>query len=191
MGTEKCADYYNDVYGKDHKYAGNYKNLPHFPVFQIALSYIKELRNPYILELGCGTGQFAEMLWNNWFRAYTGVDFSEKAVELARKASPQAFEVQDLTTYSQPSLFDAVVCLETLEHIEKDLEIVERVWRGTNFIFSVPRFDDPSHVRHFNSKEEVEERYGKLIKIDDLLKYKNWYIGNGTRNGTYLTTTRR
>ena len=183
MGREQSAEYYNKVYETDHKYVGKYTQLPHFPIFQIALSYIKELRNPYILELGCGTGQFAQYLWEHWIREYTGVDFSTKAIEVACSLSPQVFEVGDCASYNPQPYFDTFVTMEMLEHIEKDLEVIEKIPSRKTIIFSVPRFDDKAHVRHFTSKEQVQERYGKLIKIDDLMKYQNWYIAKGVRCG--------
>jgi 2-polyprenyl-3-methyl-5-hydroxy-6-metoxy-1,4-benzoquinol methylase len=183
MGKEMDSEYYNKVYESDHKYVGKYTQLPHFPIFQIALSYIKELRNPYILELGCGTGQFAQFLWEHGFREYMGYDFSEKAIELARHLSPQVFKRVDCAECEVPPEFDIIVALEVLEHIEKDLHILSCIPQGKVAIFSVPRFDDPAHVRHFISKEQVQERYGKIIKIDDLMKYKNWYIAKGVRCG--------
>lgn len=192
MGTEQCAEYYNKVYENDHKYVGKYTQLLHFPVFQIALSYIKELRNPYIYEIGCGTGQFAQFLWEHGFREYMGVDFSEVAINRAKTLSPQVFKRVDRAECEViPPEFDTVVALEVLEHIEKDLQLLSCIPQGRVVIFSVPRFDDPAHVRHFTSKEQVQERYGKLIKIDDLMKYQHWYVAKGVRNGTHDTSTGR
>ena len=192
MGREQKAEYYDEAFSKDKKYHGSYKNLPHFPVFQVALSYVKEMRNPYICEIGCGTGQFAQFLWNNWIREYMGVDFSTKAIDVARSLSPQVFKkVDSATSYNVPEEFDKIVSIEVFEHIEKDLEIINNVRQGDTVIFSVPRFDDPAHVRHFTSKEQVQERYGKLLKFEDLLKYQNWYIAKGVRNGTHNSTVSR
>ena len=183
MGEQKSSEYYDRAFSEDKKYQGSYRNLLHFPVMQIALSYIKELRNPYILELGCGTGQFAQLLWEHGFREYMGIDFSPKAIEIARSLSPQVFEVNDCTSYNPPEEFDCVVTLEVLEHIEDDLHTLSCIRNGMSVIFSVPRFDDPAHVRFFKSKDEVQERYKKLIKIDDLMKYQNWYIAKGVKCG--------
>jgi 2-polyprenyl-3-methyl-5-hydroxy-6-metoxy-1,4-benzoquinol methylase len=188
MGTEQIAEYYDKAFSEDKKYQGNYRDLPHFPVFQIALSHMKEYHCPFVLELGCGTGQFAKYLWDNGVREYMGVDFSEVAVELARKMSPQVFSVGDLMTYSFPSEFNCFVMMEVLEHIEKDLEIIEKIKQDANIIFSVPNFNDPAHVRFFSSKSEVEERYKRLVRIQEILKYRNWYVVKGVRNGTYTSS---
>ena len=191
MGKEQEAEYYDKAFSGDKKYQGSYRNLPHFPVMQIALSYIKELRNPYIMEFGCGTGQFAQLLWEHGIREYMGVDFSPKAVEIASSLSPQVFEVQDCTSYNPAEYFDTFVTMEILEHIEKDLETISRIPTGKTIIFSVPRFDNTAHVRFFTSKEQVQERYCKLIKLDDLMKYQNWYIAKGVRNGTNTASVSR
>lgn len=189
MGSEKDSAYYDKAFTDDKRYHGSYRNLDHFPVFQIALSYLKELRNPYIYEIGCGTGQFAQFLWEHGFREYMGIDFSEVAISRAKTLSPQVFKKVDRAECEViPSEFDTIVALEVLEHIEKDLQLMGCIPQGKVIIFSVPRFDDPAHVRFFRSKEEVMERYGKIIKFDDLMKYQHWYVAKGVRNGSHDTS---
>jgi 2-polyprenyl-3-methyl-5-hydroxy-6-metoxy-1,4-benzoquinol methylase len=190
MGTEQKSEYYDKAFSKDPRYSGFYKELAHFPVFQIALAYLKEMDRPYVMELGCGTGQFAQFIWERGIREYLGVDFSEKAIEIAKKLSPQLFKVADISTVEIPPEFDTFVLLEVLEHIEKDLEVLRRIPEGKKIIFSVPRFDDPAHVRHFTSKQEVEFRFQNVMRIEDLMKYQNWYIVNGVRNGSHNSSTR-
>ena len=59
------------------------------------------------------------------------------------------------------SAYDTVVCLEFLEHVERDLEILGRIRGGTHFYGTVPNFPSGAHVRHFESAQEVYERYEK------------------------------
>lgn len=185
MGSELGVEFYDEVYSNERRYTEDYTNLPYYPIFQVALGMIRDVENPKILELGCGTGQFAKMLWDNDIRDYLGIDFSEKAVEIARKFSPQKFEVADIRAWNIREEFNVVVMLEVLEHLSDDLSVLRGINQGTTVIFSVPRFDDPGHVRLFKRKEDVEDRYRGLIDIEEIIKYASWFIVKGEMNGTY------
>ena len=50
----------------------------------IVESVIKQIKNPRILDIGCGIGRWAENLINQ-FDSYTGVDFSEGFIDYASK----------------------------------------------------------------------------------------------------------
>ena len=124
-----------------------------------------------VLDLGCGTGRFAEILHQRRYKNYEGVDFSITCIEHARAKglTPYIFtnnNILDISaTYKKNlSSVDIVTLIEVLEHIEKDREIIESIPDGVTVVFSVPDFDCSSHVRHFNSKDEVEERYGQYFK---------------------------
>ena len=186
MGCEMKADYYDKVYKEEDKYRLHYKDLPYYPIFQVAVGMLSDIDNPQILELGCGTGQFAQMLWDKGYLCYKGIDFSEAAIGIATGKSPQVFEVGDVFDASYEG-FNTVVVMEVLEHIENDLQLIGCIPEGMNVIFSVPNFADPSHVRRFGSKEEVEQRYGGLIDVKDYVFYQHWHIVRGVRNGTHYS----
>jgi len=67
----------------------------------------------------------------------------------------------DLYTTHQ---YDSVICSEFLEHVEDDIEVLKKIRSGARFYGSVPNFPFESHVRHFNNKADVEDRYGFLFK---------------------------
>jgi hypothetical protein len=73
-----------------------------------------------------------------------------------------------------------------LEHVEADVPFVEQIPAGTRLVFTVPTFDDPGHVRWFNSSQEISDRYGKFI--DDLvityLPEDRCFIFTGVRAGS-------
>ena len=50
----------------------------------IVESVVKQIKNPKILDIGCGIGRWAENLINQ-FDSYTGVDFSEGFIDYASK----------------------------------------------------------------------------------------------------------
>jgi 2-polyprenyl-3-methyl-5-hydroxy-6-metoxy-1,4-benzoquinol methylase len=124
-------------------------------------SYIdKDLK---ILDLGCGPGQFARMLFDMGLKNYRGIDFSAEAIRLAKKTGGN-FVCDDILKCDYGD-YDIVVCLETLEHIPGDLAVIRRIKKGKKIIFSVPDYESPTHVRVFKELEEVRERYGADIML--------------------------
>jgi ubiquinone/menaquinone biosynthesis C-methylase UbiE len=65
-----------------------------------------------ILEVGCGTGHFAELLNDQGHRDYLGFDFSAEAIRIASARVPRArFQQADaLTTPLSDRPYDTVIC---------------------------------------------------------------------------------
>ncbi len=164
---------YNDGYkagGAGGTYHRHYTQSIYYPSWRKAISYLYLLdRTIPILEIACGVGQFANMLFDYGFTNYTGFDFAEEAVALARKNNPehaQCFHVADaFTTDLLDRKYGLVICFEMLEHIQKDLKLLSRIRSGTKLLLSVPNFDDPLHVRYFSSAEAVRERYQTVMHV--------------------------
>lgn len=134
-----------------------------------------------ILEVGCGTGDFLHMLLDQTNLSYFGFDFSKVAIEKARKRTGyyDIYEVKNgLLKNSYSGEFDAVVCTEVLEHIEEDIKVISHWKSGVNIICSVPNFDADSHVRYFNNKDEVFNRYEKYIDIKKIKLIKKPILTN-------------
>jgi hypothetical protein len=94
-----------------------------------------------------------------------GIDFSKERIKFAQQSCDgynficADFFSLDFDEYD----YDTVICLETLEHIEDDTRLIEKIKAGTNFIGSVPDFPFVSHVRHFKNIDEVSQRYSKYF----------------------------
>lgn len=185
MGCEKGVDFYDKVYETEQKYSDDYKSLPYYPVFQVVKSMIEDIENPVVLEIGCGTGQFAKMLWDCGFKDYFGIDFSEKAIGVAKTLSPQEFDIADIRSYKIKNKFNTVLLMEVLEHLSDDISVVEKIVDGTNIIMTLPRFDDPGHIRIFKERDDIANRYSGLIRFDEIVRYVCWYIAKGVRIGTH------
>jgi tetratricopeptide (TPR) repeat protein len=131
-----------------------------------------------VVEVGCGTGDLSGNSAN-----YTGYDFSGEAVSMAAKAFPQA-------TFIQANAYDLgwvrddqtmyVIC-ETLEHLERDLFVLDAVPPGAPLLLSVPSFDDPGHVRFFPELQDAVDRYGKLVD-GEWHRYDYWNVFLGSRS---------
>lgn len=78
-----------------------------------------------VLDLGCGTGRWAEAMAAN-VEAYLGVDFSDTLLDVARTRAPQAvFQTMnvaslDAATLALPPPFTAIICSGILIYINDD-----------------------------------------------------------------------
>lgn len=74
-----------------------------------------------VLDVGCGEGyELVELFKNRAAIEITGIDFSSKAIELARKKNSNCtFYTLDITKEHLPTSYDLVLCSEVLEHVEQ------------------------------------------------------------------------
>ena len=177
--SEKKADWYDDAYESQLRKGGQYSLSPEKTMYagswEKVLSWIDS--NERILELGCGVGQFAQMLIEAEKSYVYGFDFSTVAIENAKKINPEhnyRFMAKDIKEPSIYHLFgyDVIVCLEVLEHIADDRLIIKNVPSGKRVIFSVPNYMCSSHVRCFDDGPSIHKRYGELIKINRISRIK-------------------
>jgi SAM-dependent methyltransferase len=166
---------YDDMF-KEGGYAGvfdlPYKRSPYYPLFRAVRDTLRKKKTQRVLEVGCGTGTMAHMLFDSMRLSYRGFDFSPIAVEKAknRTGNTADFFVGDATspaTYANLT-YDAVICTEVLEHIEDDLLAMSHWAPGTFCVCSVPNYDADTHVRHFRSADEVAKRYQSLLDIEEI-----------------------
>lgn len=92
----------------------------------VTLAALEELAralppNAAVLDLGCGAGIPATR-WLTGRFAVTGVDFSERQLELARRNVPEAkFIRADMASLTfAPETFDAVVALHSIIHVPRE-----------------------------------------------------------------------
>ena len=162
----KSAEWYNNMFETTDVYRVHYSKSSYYFLWAVLADRIMRSGVERILDLGCGPGQFASLLHDKGLRQYRGLDLSPKSVEMARKKCP-AFEfmVVDLchTSAMEGYDYDCVVTLEFLEHVEFDLEVVERIRPGTKVFATVPNFPYVSHVRHFTDVAQVKARYERFF----------------------------
>lgn len=161
-GRERDAAWYDERAEDDAHYLLHYTQSPYYFLWSVVADRMLRGGVRSVLEVGCGPGQMASLLKDRGLRSYRGFDFSIRRVEQARKAcSGFTFVHADAreTDLFETFEHDAVLCQETLEHIEADLEVIARIRPGARFYGTVPSFPASSHVRHFESAEEVRDRY--------------------------------
>lgn len=113
-----------------------YQNGQPNPVFDalvdILTSNVADLNGKTLLEVGCSSGYYSEVLALREIRGfYTGCDYSEALVGLARKLYPSTkFDIQDATSLSyKAEEFDIVISGCCILHIPDYLKAIAEAAR--------------------------------------------------------------
>lgn len=173
-------EYYNNFFRNDKSYSEHYSVSRYLPLWKRVISLLNGYINPKILELGCGTGQFAEMLYDHGYRNYVGIDYSDVGIEMALNRCNQQFIIDDIRNKITFD-YDMVLCLETLEHVEHDYEVISNIKKGSHIILTVPSFGAESHARFFKNIDEINDRYKAYIEFELLEKFNEYFIGAGIK----------
>lgn len=112
----------NDFYNSEKK-VSNYHNKQRINSYVELLeeSNLKSLNNDInILDAGCGPGFFSNFLFENTkFKNITGLDFSDKAIEIAiNNNSKINYKVVDLMAKTLKTKYDLIFSISVLEHLE-------------------------------------------------------------------------
>jgi len=181
-GGEKTADWYDRAFERDNNFEKHYTESAYYKIWTVILDRIRRSRNRAILEVGCGTGQLALAIDDaGLVDTYRGFDFSPKRIELAKRSAPELdFDEADAfaTDLFDTFQYDLVLSTEFLEHVEGDLEVLDRIRPNAHFIGTVPSYPWESHVRHFDSAEDVRQRYASRFADFDILPLKKDRNGN-------------
>ncbi|PKM52339.1 MAG: hypothetical protein CVV02_02940 [Firmicutes bacterium HGW-Firmicutes-7] len=169
---EKDNFYYDNVYQTNKAYLKKAEEMLYFPIWKRAIQMMDE--NSIIAEFGCGPGQFAELVINHGLKYAFGVDFSQNAIRMVKeRTGKDYFYVGNLYNKRNYTIkeYNTAILLEVLEHIEEDLKVLSYLPEGVRVIFSVPNFNETSHVRTY-SLESIKERYENLLDIIEIIPFK-------------------
>jgi 2-polyprenyl-3-methyl-5-hydroxy-6-metoxy-1,4-benzoquinol methylase len=175
FGKEQSKSFYDERFSVSSHWSENYKKSRYFEMWKGVANILLTEKPLKILELGCGPGQLANLLHDLGIANYTGVDFSFKAIQSARLlCQDYVFIESDIIDCNLlfELDYDCVITTEFLEHVEKDLEVIEKVKSNTIIIASVPNFTSVAHVRFFTSKDLVLERYSVFFKDITIQEYE-------------------
>jgi len=159
-------DWYDRTFELSDSWRRHYTESHSYPIWAVIADRLASAGATSVLELGCGSGQFADLLRDRRVAAYLGIDFSPRRIEHARRLCPgYSFRAEDVMTSDalDRGEYDAVVAKAFLEHVEDDVGLVRRVRAGALIVASVPSFAAPSHVRHFADESEVAARYAPYL----------------------------
>jgi 2-polyprenyl-3-methyl-5-hydroxy-6-metoxy-1,4-benzoquinol methylase len=138
-----------------------------------------------LCDVGTGDGrlikELSDILSN---KELLGVDYSERAINLAQAMNPRLeFKKYDITKNELNKKFDIVTLIETFEHIPIDEanEFINSLYKMVNengtLILTVPHKNLPlekKHFRHFNSKD-LEKCFADHFTLEEkiLLEKQN------------------
>lgn len=158
----------------------------HMARYQWAITKLMPTDN--VLDAGCGSGYGTLMLANACSRA-VGVDVSSEAIEYAKWKSNHIHGLNieylrdDLSDMTIFELFDAVICIEVIEHMEQELQarfmriLPKMLAYGGRFIVTTPaKGETPMtnfHRHEFGRHEfhQFLERHFWGVHFDDPLKH--------------------
>ncbi|MDO9236520.1 MAG: class I SAM-dependent methyltransferase [Aquabacterium sp.] len=142
--------------------------LEYYSYVSTVADMARQRRPSSILDVGCGDGRVTDAL----FRAApsvqrcVGVDYSERAIALARMFGNQSIDFQNRPLSEVPGEFDLVTLIEVYEHIPPDdamvflRDVVSKLAPGGALLVSVPSVNVPvneKHYRHFSLELLHEE----------------------------------
>ncbi len=117
-----------------------------------------------VLDVGCGSGEGLKLLSRKAGKA-TGIDLDQRL-----EREDVEVEIKDISKISSKS-FDAVVCIDVIEHVEDDTEFVKELVRVarkyllvTTPNYAVSRNLHPYHVREYTPYEfeRLFSQYGSV-----------------------------
>lgn len=165
----KNAQYYDEAFMTSEEYKLPYWKSRYYPLWTVIIDRLTPIpfNRSSILELGCGTGQFASFLNAQGYSIYTGVDFSKEGIQQAQTKCPKyQFICEEFQSVDYNILpYNTIICCETLEHLDDDFSLLRSINKHNyRFIGSVPNFGDPAHIRWFATPAHVYMRYSSEFK---------------------------
>lgn len=183
MGKEQDNNYYNGVFANSPYYSIEVtaERSRHSKLYAHVLSILEH--NSKVLEVGCGTGQFADWIIRSGFDYVQGFDFSDVAVQMSKeRTNKDLFQVADVNNWNfATDDYNCIIALEVFEHINNDLEIIGKIPAGRTVIFSLPTFDDTAHVRYFKKAYQITARYSRYFVAWNMVKIGKHHIINAIR----------
>jgi ubiquinone/menaquinone biosynthesis C-methylase UbiE len=161
----------------------------HLARYLFAAKFIKKHKLVSVLDAACGNG-YGSMVLTRQAKSVSGLDRNISLIEQgqyknkAGEACNVSFQAADLNAglpMFENNAFDCAVCFETLEHVEKDEELVAEFGRvvrsGGKLLLSVPKEgyeptgedgkpENPFHLRLYNEEmlSELLERSGFQVE---------------------------
>lgn len=172
---ERGAGFYDAIWESEGAEGAHYTSSRYYFMWTVIADRIASLDSKSVFDVGCGPGQLSALLRDRGLKRYVGLDFSGKAIEIARANCPEfRFHQADAFTSDlfETLRYDTLITSEFLEHVVEDLKVIKRIPSGTHVIASVPNFDTEGHVRYFLTSKEVYDRYGEFftdLRIDPFL----------------------
>lgn len=131
-----------------------YKDIEDLKRLDFIVNAIKKINKPNIsiIDIGCGNGNISLALGSLGFNV-TGVDIDKASIDKANSINtlPNVqFKIADASTFTIDNNYDAVVCSEVLEHLDKPWELAEQIFKILKpngvFVATVPNGQGPREI---------------------------------------------
>lgn len=175
---EESAEYYDNIFKTSAMYAKDAENVGHNhpEIWKLCANYLLKIDAKNVVDIGCGPGHLMQILEKKInLSRYWGYDFSKQAISMANEKNKNkqvyTYTVADVfeTDIVSDKPYDTVyVSFEFLEHVNRDIDVIKKIPKGSKFVFSVPNFWCKGHVRVFKSKKDIFDRYGELLEIKNI-----------------------
>lgn len=143
----------NQYWGWGYRYLGGIK---------VVLDQLRQRSFESLVDIGCGEGRFLKEVAATYSEIQTlGVDYSERAIQLAQALNPDIrFEAQNIMHEPLSNQFDVAVMIEVLEHIPSDevnafvKSVCDTLQEEGILILTVPHNNSSladKHYQHFDS----------------------------------------
>lgn len=153
----------------------------------IVESVVKQIKNPRILDIGCGIGRWAENLINQ-FDSYTGVDFSEGFINFASEKFANYSNIKfynssilNLDKEILNSKFNFIICTGVLMYINDSniFDILKAFRRVTpEYVYiqeSISLMDARLTLNKFESKD-LQTNYNAIYRTKQ--EYEEYFKTN-------------
>tara|TARA_B100001540_G_scaffold221474_1_gene195818 strand:- start:558 stop:1340 length:783 start_codon:yes stop_codon:yes gene_type:complete len=115
-----------------------------------AQEVVKEMKwkGKTVLDVGCGTGNFAKEVSKNNAKYVLGIDYAEEAIKIAQKNNKQKnLEFKKLDVNELNEKFDIIVSIGTIEHMDNPIKIIKKLKSCLNkngkIILTTPNWTNP------------------------------------------------
>ena len=148
-------------------------------------SVLKKYQINELLELGCGSGHLAKLLFEKEYKI-TGVDLYDEMLDIVRKRLPRVeFIQQDIRNLKFDKRFDGIIAMGrmftymiTNEDVEQSIHSIASCLNPDG-IFLFDNFSAPHFIKNFKEKEakihEVDLGYRKIRRISN----NTWHLKHG------------
>lgn len=116
----------DNTYGKEYfSNSPNLNNQSYFLKKLKAIKLITKLSKPYILDIGCGWGDFEEVLEQEKI-PYLGIDVNKEAIEICKKKGLNC-RLQKLNQWNNETIkqFDVITLFQVIEHLQNPLPLLQ------------------------------------------------------------------
>ncbi|MFW6244857.1 MAG: class I SAM-dependent methyltransferase, partial [Fibrobacterota bacterium] len=156
--------------------------LVYAQILEFILDQLGKISFDSLCDVGCGDGRLIKEIQTDFPRKQVlGMDYSERAINLARGLNPEGNYIQTDITEDQQRSFDVLTLIEVFEHIPPDMG--EDFVRGLHrlliddgfLLLTVPHYNVPlekKHYRHFTTDSLVScfEPLFEITEVKYLIK---------------------